>query len=1216
MFYSIFKQELSYWFTKPLFYIYCTIFLIAALLVASISAGIFDEVSATVVSTKIVNSPSSITGMFNTLSTLIIFLYPTIFGMSVYREFSCEMHKILYSYPFTKANYLSAKFLSALLIVSIIVLFIGIGLAVGFVLPGTNDQLTIPFDLLSYAHVYLVYTLPNTLLYGSIVFAIVVFTRNLTAGFITIIGLSLLQGLTDVILQDPENRIIAAFMDPFGYSATQYYIQYWTAIERNELYLPFTGLILQNRLLWLSVAALISGVVYRSFYFGQQALSFSFRKKDSKRTLKSNFGNITKVILSKVEYDFSFPQNIKVMWRLSTMDLKYIVKSWPFIVLTLFGLTMLLFEHSQAGIVRGTGMLPVTWKMLRYSEAFQFAMIVCTFLYSGLLIQRTRASGILQLVDTTPVQNWTLIGSKFIAVTKMQLVMLLMVMVSGIVFQLYKGYYDFEIGLYLIGLFGTNLWQFVIWTFLAFFIQTLVRNAYVGTFILITLFMAFATPLLASIGIEQDLFIYGRGPGTWYSDMNGFGNSLSAFYAYVAYWLLAGILLLIGAGLLMDRGVPQSIQERLRMLKLRFHGRVRMTFAIILLGFLGMGFRIYYENNIANPYASSKEIEQYQADWELKYGQHMGAIQPRIAAVNTFLHIFPETLDFKAGGTYQLVNKSDVAIDTIFLKYTNYYSSFEFDQSAEIISEDTIFRFNRYLLTESLLPGDSIALAFKVWNKPNTFLSKHSPVLSNGTFLNKHKLFPSIGFPGGGLEGDQIRKKYGLPAMAATPLPSDTAALANHSLSKDSDWVDFETTVSTSLNQTAIAPGYLQKEWVENGRRYFHYKMDSKMLNIYSFNSARYEVKRDRWNEVKLEIYHHKGHERNLDRMMDGMKAALEYCSKNFSPYQHKQARIIEFPKTFGNFAQAFPNTIPFSEGRGFIADVDDSEDGGVDYAFDVTVHEIAHQWWAHQVIGADVAGAGVLAEGLADYVRLQVLKQHYGENKMRKYLKYATDKYLRDRGNDRKGENPVIHEDNQPYIRYSKASVMLYALSDYIGEKTMNEALSRYVEKVKFQEAPYTTSLELVEFLRADTPDSLQYTITDMFETITLYDNKMISASSKKLENGKYQVELEFQVSKFRSDEKGNRSYGDQMEATEQNINSFVLADYLDIGIFGEQTENGVTKEVELYMRKHKVTFIENKLIITLDQKPISVGVDPYNKLIDTASDDNRMNIKEIILQ
>ncbi len=1214
MFISIFKHELSYWLRKPVVYIYSTIFFTAALVLAASLAGFFDDISTTVDATFIANSPSSITGIFNTLSTLLIFLFPTIFGVSVYRDFKSDMYAILYSYPFTKAQYLTAKFLSALLIVSIIISCIGIGIAIGFSLPGTNQQLIIAFDLQSYMHVFLVYSLPNALLYGLIVFAIVVFTRSLTAGFITVIGLSLFQGLTDVLLQDPENRIIAAFLDPFGFTATQYSMQYWSTIERNSLHVPINELIIYNRLMWLSITALISGLVYRSFHFGQQALTFSFLKKKSSAIPSHSFGKSTRVNIPDVVYGYSFINKLKVMARLAVMDLKYIVKSWPFILLALFGLLVLLIEHSQADVVRGTGMIPVTWKMLQYSEAFQFAMIVCTFLYSGLLIQRVHSTNMLHLVDSTPTEDWVLLGSKFMAIIYMQILMLMFIMIAGLGFQLYSGYTNFEIDLYIGRLFGIDLLRYMVWTMLAFFIQTLVRNAYVGTFVLIAMFMTFATPILFMLGIEQDLFIFGRGQWTTYSDMNGFGNSLNPFYAYTFYWLMAGSLLLIGARLLMVRGIPHSFKERLQRMKFRFNRPMKITFSIILLGYLGMGFRIYYEDNIANLRASSKEIEGYQAEWELKYGKHEGAVQPRITDTFISIDIFPESQDFKAGGTYKLVNKSNVPIDTLFIKYNNYHNAFSFDKSAHLILEDTTFRFNHYLLSEPMQPGDSLELSFEVWNKTNTFLTQHSPVLRNGTFLNNFELFPSLGYPGGVLENNQVRREYGLPDLEPSPLPSDSSALGNHSLSRDSDWVHFEATVSTSVDQMAIAPGYLQKEWIENGRRYFHYKMDSKMLNIYSFNSARYEVKKDRWKDVALEIYYHKGHEYNLERMMDGMKAALAYGSENFSSYQHTQARIIEFPKTFGNFAQAFPNTIPFSEGRGFIADVDDTEDGGVDYAFDVTVHEMAHQWWAHQVIGADVAGSGVLAEGLADYVRLKVLEKQYGSGKMRKYLSYATDKYLRDRGRDRKGEKPVIFEDNQPYIRYSKASVVLYALSDYIGEETMNAALSEYVKKVKFQDAPYTTTLELVDVLRAATPDSLQYTITDMFETITLYDNKIVDVTTTELENGQYQVEIDFQVSKFRSDSAGNRLYdlevlkeeaGDGTARTQQSLE---LADYLDIGIFGEPTDKDSSKLLELYLQKHKITAITNSIRLIVDQKPVEVGVDPYNKLIDLDAEDNRM--------
>ena len=47
--------------------------------------------------------------------------------------------------------------------------------------------------------------------------------------------------------------------------------------------------------------------------------------------------------------------------------------------------------------------------------------------------------------------------------------------------------------------------------------------------------------------------------------------------------------------------------------------------------------------------------------------------------------------------------------------------------------------------------------------------------------------------------------------------------------------------------------------------------------------------------------------------------------------------------------------------------------------------------------------------------------------------------------------------------------------------------------------------------------------------------------------------------------------------------------------------------KEKQLYFKKHKITQIHNKITLIVDEKPTEVGIDPYNKLIDTKSDDNR---------
>ena len=126
MFSTIFKQELKYWFHKPVFYIYITIFLFLSFLLSATTAGIFDGITGTTGSSRIVNSPIGIKGLFNGFTTLIFFLFPSIIGVSIYRDFKSEMHTILYSYPFTKANYLFAKFFSGIVVVSAIVLVIAL----------------------------------------------------------------------------------------------------------------------------------------------------------------------------------------------------------------------------------------------------------------------------------------------------------------------------------------------------------------------------------------------------------------------------------------------------------------------------------------------------------------------------------------------------------------------------------------------------------------------------------------------------------------------------------------------------------------------------------------------------------------------------------------------------------------------------------------------------------------------------------------------------------------------------------------------------------------------------------------------------------------------------------------------------------------------------------------------------------------------------------
>jgi ABC-2 type transport system permease protein len=434
------------------------------------------------------------------------------------------------------------------------------------------------------------------------------------------------------------------------------------------------------------------------------------------------------------------------------------------------------------------------------------------------------------------------------------------------------------------------------------------------------------------------------------------------------------------------------------------------------------------------------------------------------------------------------------------------------------------------------------------------------------------------------------RRRYELP-------PAERAA----KIDDESQWdvglvtrmrVSYEAIVSTSSNQIAVTPGYLEREWEEDGRRYFHYKMDEPIWPFVSFLSADYEMKSDKWNDVDLEVYYK--HEQNVDRMLEASKKSLDYFTTNFSPYQYRQYRIFEFPRQRGAFAQSFPNTIPFSEAIGFVADIRDPE--AIDYVFYVTAHEFAHQWWGHQVVGANVQGAAVLTETLAQYSALMVMEKEYGAAHMQRFLKYELDNYLNSRGAEVLEELPLMLVENQGYIHYRKGSLVLYALKDYLGEDTVNLILREFIADWGFKAPPYPTTRHLLAKIRENAPQEYQDIITDLFEKIVLYDLRAEDSHYTELPDGRFEVTINTAAIKFEADGKG--------EETEVAMNALI-----DIAVLGEEDEETKVPEI-LHIEKRRVDSENQTFVFIVDSRPVSVGIDPLNKLIDRNPDDNTKNV------
>ena len=186
---------------------------------------------------------------------------------------------------------------------------------------------------------------------------------------------------------------------------------------------------------------------------------------------------------------------------------------------------------------------------------------------------------------------------------------------------------------------------------------------------------------------------------------------------------------------------------------------------------------------------------------------------------------------------------------------------------------------------------------------------------------------------------------------------------------------------------------------------------------------------------------------------------------------------------------------------------------------------------------------------------------------------------------------------ENQQYIHYQKGSLVFYRLREEIGEQALNRALKRFLQDKGYQQPPYTTSRELLGYIRAETPADRQQLVTDLFEKISFYDNRVMAASARKRDDGRYDVTLELHAAKQYADGKGKE-------------NDAKMDDWVEIGVFANGPSGKERDQKVLYLQRHHITSAEPKITVTVDGKPDEAGFDPYNKLIDRVSDDNRRKV------
>ncbi|HYO14267.1 MAG TPA: M1 family aminopeptidase [Thermoanaerobaculia bacterium] len=1144
------------------------------------------------------NSPQGVaqgTVLFGGLFGLLV--SAALFGDAAIRDVTSGMDPLLYTTRLRKAEYLGGRFLAALAMNAIVVLAIPLGLFVATVTIAEADAVG-PNRLAAYVQPLLLLLLPNLVLVGAILFTIGALARQTIPVYLGAIGIFISYMVAANYWTGIESPMLSTLADPLGINALLAMTRYWTPVELATRLLGFPAMLLWNRVLWLAVAAGMFAVLHRGFRFAHTD-GGGRRRKGRRVTAEAPAAGRWAGAVPQIAGVFGLRTRVRQTLAVARQSLAEVMSGRAFQVAFVgtIGL-VLLWGWNLGDTAFDTSTWPVTHLVIAEVLSTRSILIpwLVIALYAGELVWKDREVGTAEIADAVPVPTAIALLGRFLALVAIILVFHAAFMVGGVLLQALQGYHNFELGLYVRVLFGLNLADHVLLAALAMTVHVLVNQKYLGHIVVLAacLLGVIARPM----GLPY-LLVYNSGPRWTYSDMNGFGPFLGPFVWFKLYWAAWALLLGVVAILFWVRGREPGVRRRIAQARARLHGPTAKVAGVAAALILALGGFVYYNTSILNDNPSRSEEGRPQAEYERRYARFEDLPQPVIVAADLRLELYPEEPAVDMRGFYRLVNRTGAAIDSIHVVIDRNIAarSISLDRAAKpvVVDEETGYRI--FALEQALQPGDSLRLSFDAALRPRGFRSKgiQTAVVGNGTYFDRRWL-PFVGYqPWFELSDAAARKRFGLEPRESMPDPGDAEARRYDEVVRNEGRVQVETIVGTAADQTAIVTGVLRRRWTENGRRYFHYGTDVPVPFGTAVFSARYAVVEDRWKDVALQILHHPEHRYNVDRMVEGLKASLDYHTRTFGPYQYRQLRIVEIPPYSIN-GRAMVTAIALAE-QNFITRADG---GRVDHTFFGTVHEVAHSWWGGQLRGAHVRGRAVLSETLANYSSMMVTEKVLGPEEARRVYDFQMDRYLRMRAEFSR-DVPLLDVEDHPHIAYGKGAVAMYTLREHIGDEAVNTALRRLLEKHRDGGPPYPTSRDLLAELRAVTPDSLRYLLTDLFETITLWDVRTRSAVAEPAGTGAYQVTLDVVAKKLRADSVGKE--------TEVPMN-----DLVEIGVFAPGEGDGAGKP--LYLKRHRIRGGGQTIRITVPQEPGRAGIDPWRKLIDREREDNVVEVQAVKME
>lgn len=1123
-----------------------------------------------------VNSPWLVMEAFGILSLIALIAAGVFTANAVLRDEDHQMSEIIFTTPVGKLPYLLGRFGGAFLATLTVVAFSGLGMAAGMFMPWLPPERIAALDLRPYLAAFGVITVPNVLFATALLFTVAVLTRNAIATYAASVALYVLYFVCAALTDSPlmagakpggGGGALPSLLDPFALTSFFDLTRYWTAAEKNTRFIPFAGMLLLNRLLWIAAALGLLTIAWRKLTFRVQSGSAPARDRSSETPPEASrtWSGRPSVCPAGTSWLLTYRSCTKLELRtLLTKSTLLLLLLWMGLALSEIYGSVLTGEYNSTSY-------PATRLVLAALQAPATLLGMILILYYGAeLFWREQRFRMASLVDSTPVSGAVMIASKWTALAALLGGLLLGGAVAGIALQVAKGYFEIQPLLYLSFFYFTGV-PLLLYAAASLFIHALSPGKYAGM-IFFVLFVI-VSRRAAALGLEHDLWRFAAAPSIPSTDLNGFGHYAAPFHSFMLHWTVLALLLATMTAALWRR-VAAPFPERLRLL-----GHPSRTARALAAMFAVTGGWIFYNTNVARDYVTTAASLDWKAEYERTY-KHIEAMpRPRIFAVDGEVDLDPAGQRYRVAGRYALVNESAQPIASVYVATRREAQSANLSiPSARRTVQDDRFGMSRFDFEPPLAPGSRAELRFDLSFDARGFASgqQDDAVVENGTFLMNLRAFPTLGYRDSyEIPDPRERRNRGLSGAGTATLGDDgTHGAVDASVD---EWIDLRLTVSTAGDQIALAPGRLERSWQRGGRRWFRYRTDAPILNRFAITSGRYAVAKRQHGPVGIEIYYHPAHAANIRHMLDTAAASLDVMQSRFGPYPHRQLRIVELASYWPMAGYALPGTIYIREDRGFLTDARDPQ--RPDLVARRVAHEVAHQWFGHRVHAADVEGASVIVESLTKYSELLVVERLRGREHVRQLLEIELDRYLSGRAEDTYAEVPLYKVDDQAYLFYHKAAVVLCALRDLLGQETLERAIRAMTQERQ------PTSLDLVRHLHAVADPAQRELIDQWTREVVLYDLRVEDAQARRRADGRYDVTVRIDAGKSRTDSRGH----------EQPMP------------FDESIEIAVASETKvLHSRKHTLRRGMNEIRLTVAAQPSAVTVDPWITRIDRNPLDN----------